>query len=424
MEKYTKINSNIRLFYIPFKKLKTVNIGIYIHRRITPEEASYNALLPYVLKSGCKKCPDKEAVARYCEGLYGAAVRASIIKFGEDQIMRFESDVINDCYAPEKEPLVSDAAELLLSILFEPLTEDGAFLKSVTEREKISAKDRINAMQNDKRSYASKRCMEEMCKGGNAGLSLLGTIDGIDKITPKSLYEYYSEMITSSYIDIYVCGDTDTDSIAKKVTEKISGISFKEAKMPYSEILETSGEVKEVTDKMDVVQGKLSMGFTTGIKPTDKDYPALQVMNSVFGAGAHSKLFNNVREKLSLAYYASSQLERYNGCMIVNSGIEFKNFQKAYDEILVQLENIKKGDISDLEFESSINAIINNYESYKDDERAMQIFALGEDLAKTGMDIEERKKLIMSVTKEDVARAAKNIKLDTVYFLDGKGESK
>jgi predicted Zn-dependent peptidase len=171
---------------------------------------------------------------------------------------------------------------------------------------------------------------------------------------------------------------------------------------------------------MEVTQGKLAIGFRTGITPTDKDYPALVVFNSVFGAGAHSKLFNNVREKLSLAYYASSQLERYKGLLLVNAGVEFKNFKLAYDESLVQLEEIRKGNISDLEFDSSIKAITNSYTSTYDDQRSMAIFSLGEIIAGTNETIEDKLAAIKKVTKEQVAEVAKKLTLDTVYFLEGK----
>lgn len=416
------INSNISLHYIPMTKLKTTTVGIYIHRKLNREEASLNALLPYVLKRGCSLCRDTEAISKYLEMLYGASLGSTVIKRGEDQIMYFDAEVISDKYAAEKEPLLSELTKLLLSVIFEPVTENGGFCREFFEQEKTNAKDRLEALQNDKRSYASIRCQEEMCSGTNFAISRLGTLEGLDAIDAVSLYEYYKKIITASQIDIYVCGEAKIDEIKQKISEAVSDMSFTEAEMPQTEILSGNSEVKNAVDRMDVVQGKMSIGFRTGVKPGDKDSAALTVMNSVFGAGAHSKLFNNVREKLSLAYYASSQLEKYKGLLIVNSGIEFANFEKAYNETLVQLENIKNGEITDEEFESSINAIINSLESINDDQRAMQSFYLGEKISGTDRDIEVRKKEIMNVTKADVAEVAKKLVLDTVYFLTGKEE--
>ena len=417
------INSNIRLHYLPFEKLKTTVTGVYIHRPLNEEEASYNALLPFVLKRGCVLCPNTEKISEYLEELYGASLYASVPKNGEDQAIYLEAEVINDRYSPEGEPLMSKTADLLLSVIFDPVLEDGAFRRDFVEQEKKIAIERIEAVKNDKRQYASTRCKEEMCEGEPFAVSGFGTVEGISAITPESLYAYYKKIITSSIIDIFVCGEGDTESIAKRIKLKTDGMSFAEAHLPHMEISKPKAEVKKTVEKMDVAQGKMAIGFKTNIAADSKEYPALRVMNSIFGAGAHSKLFNNVREKLSLAYYASSMLIRYKGLLIVNSGIEFKNFEKAYDEILVQLENIKKGDISDEEFDSSVSAIINSIEEAKDDQRALQKYCVAREIMGLEADLEADKKAILQVTKEDAARAAQKLTLDTVYFLTGKEEA-
>lgn len=414
-----KINSNINLYYIPMTKLKTTTVGVYIHRDLTKEDVSKNALLPYVLKRGCKLCNDSAAVSEYLENLYGASFSTSILKRGNDQIIYLGFESISDKYAPNDESLTSSIAKLMMSIVF----ESTAFTDEVVEQEKKNAKDRIMAEMNDKRQYAILRCTEEMCKGENFALSRLGTTEGIDNITANSLKTYYENIITSSVIDIFVCGDTDISSFGEEIRKYISTISFKDVQIPKSEIFHKKGEVKNITDKMDVAQGKLCMGFTTTIKADDSEYIHLMVMNSIFGGGAHSKLFNNVREKLSLAYYASSNLVKNKGIMFVNAGIEFQNFQKAHDEILAQLETVKNGEISELEFTSSINSIVNELESYRDDQHMMQVFYLGQMISGTNYDIDELKHKVSAVTMQDVQNVAKKIELDTVYFLTGKEEA-
>lgn len=414
-----KINSNINLYYIPMTKLKTTTIGVYIHRSLCEEEVSKNALLPYVLKRGCKLCPDSEAVAKYLENLYGAAFGASVMKQGDDQIIYLGFESISDKYAPDGEKLSEDITKLMMSVMFEPVS----FTDEIVGQEKKNAVDRIMAEINDKRQYAMLRCGQEMCKGESFALSTLGTKEGVEAITAQSLKAHYENIITSSAIDIYVCGDADINALADEIKQYTNKIAFKEAKIPQSEIFTGKGEVKRVTDHMDVVQGKLSMGFRTDIKADSADFVPLMVMNSVYGGGAHSKLFNNVREKLSLCYYASSNLVKNKGIMFVNAGIEFENFQKAYDEILVQLDAVKNGEISELEFTSSIRAIENDLESYKDNQRMMQIYCLGQKIAGTNYSIDELKEKISRVTVEDVKRVAKNVELDTVYFLAGKEEA-
>lgn len=420
MTKSYVINDNISLHYIPMEKLKTTSIGIYIHRSLNEEDASKNALLPYVLKSGCSLFNDTEKIARRLEELYGADLSAGIMKKGEDQIIAFDAETISDKYAANNEPLVKDLLKLLLSIVFDPICEDGAFKASFVELEKKNSIDRIESVINDKRTYAQLRCIEEMCKGEPFGIYKLGSAEAISSITPQSLYSYYKQVTAESPIDIFICGDADINEICAEL-KKIN-IPFKKAALPACKLFSGNSEVKHITDRMEVTQGKLCIGFKTGIKGDSPDSAALTVANSIFGAGAHSKLFNNVREKLSLCYFASSQADIYKGIMLVNAGIEFKNFQKAYDEILVQLESVKKGDISDFEFDSAVSAVLNSYRSAYDDPRYMQNIHLGEIILGTDLSIEDHINMIKKVTREDVVRVMNNVELDTVYFLTGKEE--
>ena len=280
---------------------------------------------------------------------------------------------------------------------------------------------KIENVINDKRVYAIYRCQEEMSKGDPFEVPRLGYVEDMKKMTVDELYAYYKELIISSPIDIYVCGDTDIWEIEKEIREVVSEYSFKKAEMPKSNILSKKDKVNNVTEKLDVTQGKLAIGFLTGITPRDKDYFAMTVANAIFGGGAQSKLFNNVREKLSLAYYAGSMLNKYKGMLLVNAGIEFENFKKAYDETLVQLEEIKKGNISDLEIESSKKFLINSLVTTYDDQMALISFYLNQKIGQTDLDIEECIEGIRPVTKEDVARVMQKVSLDTVYFLAGEG---
>ncbi len=416
------VNSNITLKYIPMTKLKTTTLAAYIHRPLCKDEVSLNALLPYVLKMGSKKYPTTEALSKQFESLYGASFGTSILKRGEDQILYFDCETISDKYALGGEKLLLELTKTLLCVIFEPNVNDGAFESSIFEQERKNAKDRILSLMNDKRTWASQRCQEEMCANTNFALSAFGTTDALDNLSSKALYSHYKAIIASSPIDFYICGEADTDEIVSLIKEYTSHIEFKTPKLAGTQILKKDAPKKDVIEEMNVTQGKMSIGFRTNISPCDADYPALIVFNSIYGAGAHSKLFNNVREKLSLAYYASSQLERFKGLMIVNAGIEFENFEKAYNESLLQLEEIKNGNISELEFTSSIQSIINSYNTLYDDQRHLQNFYLGEHITGTNRDIEKAKEQILSVTKDDVVKVAKKLELDTVYFLKGKAE--
>ena len=412
------INENINLCYIPMQKLKTTHIGVYIHRPLCESEVSMNALLPYILKRGCRLCPDSEAVSKYLENLYGASFGGGVMKMGDSQIIYLGFETISDRYAANGEKLSAEIVKLMLSAMFEPT----GFTDEVTEQEKKNAADRILAEINDKRVYAQKRCSQEMCSNDVFALSALGTKEGIEALGANGLKSHYDKIITSSPIDIYVCGDADINAITAEIREYTGSLSFNRAQMPASKMFSRTGEIRRITDHMEVTQGKLSLGFRTGIAPDSDDYIALMAANSVFGGGAHSKLFNNVREKLSLCYYASSSLVRSKGIMFVNAGIEFENFEKAYNEILAQLDAVKNGDISDFEYKSSIAFLVNQLEGYKDEQRLMQVFCLGQKIAGTDYDIDALKEKISRVTIDDIKRVSQGIELDTVYFLTGKEE--
>lgn len=418
-----KINENIFLHYIPMDKLKTTTLGLFIHRAVSKEEVSANALLARVLKRGCKKYNDSTKIAKYLQNLYGASFYGGVNPKGSDQIISFVTGGISDKYAPDGEKILEGMSELLLSVVFEPLAEDGAFKKDIVEQEKANLKDRINGLINDKRSYAIQRCKSEMCKGEPAGIYHLGSVEEVDKIDECRLYEHYKNVISNSVIDIYVCGEADISGIKNKLEEYISRLEFNTAAIAKCEARKQFGDIKRVTDRLDVTQGKLALGFRTNILPTDADYFALMTANSVFGSGAHSKLFNNVREKMSLAYYAASRLEKQSGIMLVDAGIQFENFEKAYDETLVQLRELQNGNISEEELDASIKAIVNVLETYKDDQVYMIEWYLSQKVDGTNYTIEQVKEKIEKVTVDDVKAAAEKIQLDTVYFLAGKEEN-
>lgn len=417
MLKVIPINDNITLNYIPMDKLKTTSLGMYIHRPLKKEEASYNAILPHVLKRGNNVLKNSQEIAKYRENLYGAKFSAGISKKGDSQILCFEGETISDKYAPGGEALTAGLLKLILASVFE---QGESFSEQMFEQERTNSITKIENIINDKRVYAIYRCQEEMARDDAFSVPRLGYVEDMKKMEIDELYGYYKELIVSSKIDIFVCGDADLPGIEKAIRDAISGYEFKKAEMPKSKTLKAKEKVNNVTERLDVTQGKLAIGFLTDVAASDDDYYKLVVANAIFGGGAQSKLFNNVREKLSLAYYAGSMLDKYKGMLLVNAGIEFDNFKKAYDETLVQLEEVKKGNISDLEIESSKMFLINSLVTTYDDQMALISFYLNQKVAGTNADIEECIEKIKPVTKEDVARIMEKVSLDTVYFLAGE----
>lgn len=414
------INENITLTYIPMGKLKTTTVGFYIHCPLDKKTASCNALLATVLKQGSSEYPTRELLTKRLDELYGSTLASGVSKKGEDHILSFEAECISDKYTMDGEKLLSQLVEVLFGVIFSPLSVEGRFNDDVFSQEKKNLIDRIRASVNDKRTYANERLCQITSEGTPYEVSRLGDEETVSGIDNSDLFEYYREMIVSSKIDVFAAGETDVDALAERLSALVAEKTFKDAQLPKCKILDKASEVKTVTENMDVTQGKLAMSFTTGIKPTDEANWGMVVANSIFGGGAHSKLFNNVREKLSLAYYAGSQYHKFKGFIAVNAGVEFENFKKAYDEILVQLDELKKGNISDSEFTAAKMALINSLNSYYDDQLYMQSFYLGEKIAGTNYDIDYYIKKIEEVSKKDVTYAAKGIELNSVYYLAGR----
>lgn len=415
-----KINNNITLNYIPMSNLKTTSVGVYIYRPLNRDEISANAMLPYVLQRGCRICPTLEKLSKYLDDLYGASLNVGISKNGMVHTMSINGKTISDKYAPDGEKLTNNLTELIMSIMFEPVIKDGAFLTDVFKQEQKSAKDSILALINDKRAYTQRLCIEKMCGDDAYALPKNGTVEGIDALDEKKLYEYYKKIITSSVIDIFVCGDADINAVADTIHDFCDKFDFIDAQIPKQSIFKTNkSQPTEEYKCMDITQGKLCIGLTTDITCADEQYWGLMIANNILGGGAHSKLFNNVREKLSLAYYAGSQLEKNKGLMFINAGIEFDNYQRALDEIYKQIDELKNGNIGDDEFSAAVLAIESALEQYYDDQTYMQLFCVSQRTSGVDYSIDYMKNKIRSVTKEQVTAAAKQINADTVFFLKG-----
>ncbi len=415
-----EITGNITVSYIPMDKFKTTTIGLYIHRPLNKDDAAKNALIAQVLRQGSENYPSLDKLTKRLDSLYGAKLASGIGKKGEDHIILFEAECISDRYAKKGEKLLKELIEVILDVVFKPYITDGGFCESIFSQEQKNLIDSIRASINDKRVYAHERLCEITCEGTPYAVARLGDEESAKKLDRISLYTYYQDIIRSSKIDIYVAGSCDIDAVAGVIKNAVNSQNEKPCKISKTAVLEPKKEVKKVTEHMDVTQGKIAVSFTTGIMPDDERYWALLVANSIYGAGAHSKLFNNVREKLSLAYYAGSQMHKFKGFIAVNAGVEFSNFDKAYDEILVQLDELKKGNVTDHEFNSAKMSLINNLKSYYDDQLYMQNFYLGEKVAGTNYDIDYYIDKISSVSLADAVSVADSIKLNSVYYLAGK----
>ena len=410
-----KIKENINLHYISTGKFKTTAFSIYIQRPLTREETTLNSLLSMVLRRGCTGFEDTKVLSRHLDSLYGTVFSTAVRKKGERQILCANFQFVNDKFLDEN----IDIFDHVLKLADSAILKQESFNEEYISQEKENLKQQILSVINDKRSYASKRCTEIMCKNEAYGIPKLGYIEDLDKIDKTVLLNHYKNVVLKSPIDIFVNGDVDIDVVVQKLKVMFENTTVEYSVPAPADVKKVVPEVKRITEEQQIVQGKLSIGFRTNVYVNDEDYPAMMMYNSILGCGIFSKLFNNVREKLSLCYYASSSVDYLKGIMLINSGIEVSNFQKAYDEILVQMEDIKNGNISDMEMSAAVLGTVNSINSTSDNPFILDDYYLGKIISDKMITLDELAESIKNVTKEDVMKVAGKIQLDTVYFLKG-----
>lgn len=416
----TKLAEGVYLTYLSAHKFKTSLLSAQFVTPIKAESASAFALLPAVLRRGTVRWPDLGALSQQLDLLYGAKVDYTVRKKGENQCIGFVASFIDDSFVPGGERLLEPVAELMGELVCNPVTERGRFVPSYFETEKTNLTDAIRSIVNDKRDYASLRLLQEMCAGEPYGISRLGDERSAQRLSLQKLHALYGELISTAQLELIYSGSAPRARVEDALRSAFStlprdGIREIALARPH----QAPAEVRTVVENMDVTQGKLGMGFTCG----SDDTPALLVGNTLFGGSSNSRLFLNVREKLSLCYFASSTYHRQKGIITVSSGIEFENFQKAYDEILLQLQEVAAGRLEDWELSGARSVLLNAYAAMGDSQGSLENFYLGQ--AATGQ--EETPEILARAVREVPAKrifqAMETVSLDTVYFLKGKEDA-
>ena len=409
-----RLMSGVYLTYIQERKFKTNVLSAQLIAPLEKKTAAANALLPAVLRRGTARYPDMQTLSAVLDGYYGARVSCTVRKKGENQCVGFVASFVDDHFIPGGEKLLEGVAELLGDLFCNPATRSGRFVPDYVQGERTNLIDQIRGQINDKRVYASARLMEEMCGGEPYGISRLGGEKEAEKLTPAKLHKRYAALLSTARLELFYCGSAPVQRVEQALLSAFRDLPRAElappaATMPHP----AAAEVRRVTECMDVTQGKLSMGFSG----TSPDYPALLLFNMIYGGSATSKLFLNVREKESLCYYASSVLHRQKNLITLSSGIEVADYQRAYDEILAQLDKARRGEIEDWEEEGARSTIRHAFRVMGDSLGQMEDFYLGR--AATGSEdtIEGLAADLESVTRERMLAAAEGIALDTVYFL-------
>ena len=392
---------------IETKKFKTNVYALYLTIPLTKENVTYNALIPTVLKRGCEKYNNQLEISKKLEEMYDATFGIGITKVGNNEVLKFYLESLNNNYLPNNEDLSKISIEMLLNIVMKPYLVNGKFDDDYVEQEKENLKKVIESRKDNKDTYATNRLLEEMFKEEPYGLYKFGNIDEIDNITSKKLYEKYKELIKNSEKYLYIVGDVENLNIESyNIDEKEITIS-KEFPVKISE------KENIVKEQMDVTQGKLVIGLNT---PNNKQ-DVIALYNTILGKGANSKLFLNVREKEGLAYSAGSTYLKRNNAIIISTGIEVSKYNKAVEVIKKQLKDMGDGNITEKEMKDAKQFINAGLNLINESSENMIEYRFDKDLYNEEIDIEKYRKKIEEIKKEDIVKVAQQIKIDTIYFL-------
>lgn len=413
----TQLADGVYLTCLPARKFKTSLLSAQFVTPVGEKTAAVYALLPAVLRRGTMRYPDMGSLSAVLDRLYGAQIDYTVRKKGESHCIGFVASFIDDAFVPGGEKLLEPVSALLGELICAPATRNGRFLPEYVEGERINLVDAIRGVLNDKRDYADLRLLREMCAGEPYGVSRFGDEKSAEKITPQKLYAGYTELIASARLELFYSGSADPKRVEQAMLNAFSALPRKQVReLRLTEPHPARQAIKRVTEEMDVTQGKLGMGFACG----SRDTSALLLGNTLFGGSSNSKLFLNVREKLSLCYYASSVYHRQKGLITVSSGVEFENFQKAYDEILLQLKAVQEGQMEDWELEGARSTLMNAYASMGDSQARLENFYLGQAATGQSDSPEELAVEVRETSAERIFEAMNTVTLDTVYFLKGK----
>ena len=412
--------NQMNLHVLPTTKFKTTTIVFQLEQELKEDLVTKTALLPFVLKRGCERFPTTQALRRYLDQLFGAVFFTDVGKKGEKQIIQVYLEIANEKYLSDQSPLLQKGIEFLGDIISRPLREGNGFSKQFVQSEADLLKKKIGSLVDDKIRYANQRVTEEMCKTEPYRLLPYGKIEDFDKITAEGLYTYYQQLLSANPIDIYIVGDVSVEEVKNEVEKQFQFPRNNVKDLPFAP--SQVGHVQEelVVEKMEIGQGKLNIGCRTNLTLNDEDYEKLLVYNGVLGGFPHSKLFVNVREKASLAYYAVSRLESHKGILMLMSGIEIQNFDQAVEIMKQQLDLMKKGTISDKELSQTKAMLINQLNETLDNARTMVDFSYNSRLSGRTASLEEMIEKINAVTTADIVKIAEKIEIDTIYFLRDK----
>ena len=398
-------------------RFKRGRINATLVMPLDKKTAAANALLSCVLTRSCKKYPDFTSLNRKSDELYGAALYPSVNRFGDLQTVTISVSGLDDRYSLDGKSISSEITELLCSILFEPNITDGHFLEEDFEQEKRQLLENIDAEFNDKRVYAINRCIEIMCRDELFSIGRFGSREDVSALTQENIYKAWKNLLDNARVELCMLGNTPYEKALEGFRKYFDG---KPRKITGStKVISEVGEVKRIVETEEIVQSKLVMGFRCACPKTLRERIANSLMSAILGGSPTSKLFQNVREKQSLCYYCASRADNTKGIMLIDSGVETDNIEKAENAIMEQINAFVHGNVTDEELNSAKKVLKNVYISTLDNLSAMHGWYIGGTLSSFLASPAEEADIVDRITKEEVTELANRIKLDTVFSLIG-----
>lgn len=417
-----EIKQGIKAHLIKTDLFKTNMIAGMITVPLVRENVTKNALIVSMLRRGTAHYKTQLELSRALEDLYGASFECGIDKYGDNQILRFYMDAIDDKFALNNEEILQNAIHILLDIMCNPVLENGKFKEEYLSVEKENLAKIIESKIDDKDLYAYETCISKMYGENGFGLYKYGYLEDLEKINSENLTEHYQNLIQNSKIDLFISGDFDeknvkniilNDENIQKLHPRIENYILNNEE---TESKQEVAQVNEIVEKMDVTQGKLVIGMDVCSKVDKVQFKTL-LYNIVLGSGANSLLFQNVREKESLAYSIKSLYVKQKANIFIRAGIEIPNFEKAVRLIKEQLEMMKKGEFSDADLAAAKEYVKAGIVAIETEQDTGIIYYIGQEISKTNTSIEEYQRNIEQITRDDIIEIANSVKINIIYFL-------
>ncbi len=417
---YTNMANGVKLLCINSEKFKTNCVKVDFYMPINEYFPALNVLASFMGHTSKKYNTVKKFNSKV-EGMYDAFFDVSISTVGEKVLIRFTMEVLDDKFTLDGNRISKEAIDFLVDVILNPNCTDEGFDEEFTAREIRFTLENIEALKNDKRAYAVARLRQLMCKDEPYGIDHEKLEKDVKNLDSKALLSAYNYMISQATVVITACGSISENMLTEKFKSFAQSIENRSPAKLETVFVTKADEIRYFTEEMEVNQAKLVIGLRTGMQNNNDNYYAFRVMTDIFGGGPYSRLFTNVREKMSLCYYCGARLVREKGIILIQSGIEEENYEKAVNEIFNQLDIMKKGEFTDGEFNSSVIALSDAFKGVEDSPSALCNFytaqVFDEELV-SGSEFAER---ISQVTRQQVTECAQKVSVDSVYLLKGEG---